>query len=153
MTQPPANRQDEAVERPWEDVATEVTEAIAAEIEPLIRRTADDIYERIMTGAQDYLAENLRFNLSSRLESAEREAARLRKENYDLNQALSAGAAVREKLVGALKAGRRAIGDHWAPNDCYATGPATGDEYRDLVECPACSFIAEFEALRDAGRL
>jgi len=36
----------------------------------------------------------------------------------------------------------RAIGDHHAPHDCYATGPMTGDPIADLVECPACSLIA-----------
>ena len=49
-------------------------------------------------------------------------------------------------LLAALHEGRRAIGDHFAPNDCYATGPLTGNHYRDLVECPACSFIAIYEA-------
>ncbi len=46
------------------------------------------------------------------------------------------------ELLLALEEGRRAIGDHSAPDDCYATGPMTGNGYRDLVECPACSFIA-----------
>ena len=50
------------------------------------------------------------------------------------------------ELLEALREGRRAIGDHFAPNDCYATGPLTGDNYRDLVQCPACSFIAMYEA-------
>lgn len=50
-------------------------------------------------------------------------------------------------LLAALHEGRRAIGDHFAPNDCYATGPMTGDEYRDLVQCPACSFIATYDAV------
>jgi hypothetical protein len=50
-------------------------------------------------------------------------------------------------LLAALHEGRRAIGDHYAPNDCYATGPMTGDEYRDLVQCPACSFIAMYDAV------
>lgn len=50
------------------------------------------------------------------------------------------------ELLEALHEGRRAIGDHHAPNDCYATGPLTGDEYRDLVQCPACSFIAMYDA-------
>lgn len=50
------------------------------------------------------------------------------------------------ELREALKEGRRAIGDHYAPNDCYATGPLTGDAHRDLVECPACSFIAMHDA-------
>lgn len=49
-------------------------------------------------------------------------------------------------LIEALHEGRRAIGDHFAPDDCYATGPMTGDEYRDLVQCPACSFIAMYDA-------
>jgi hypothetical protein len=50
------------------------------------------------------------------------------------------------KLEEALREGRRAIGEHFAPNDCYATGPLTGDSYRDLVECPACSFIKMHDA-------
>jgi hypothetical protein len=49
-------------------------------------------------------------------------------------------------LIAALHEGRRAIGDHFSPNDCYATGPMTGDEYRDLVQCPACSFIAMYDS-------
>lgn len=49
-------------------------------------------------------------------------------------------------LLKALHEGRRAIGDHFAPNDCYATGPVTGDAFRDLVQCPACSFIAMYDA-------
>ncbi|MFQ2854319.1 hypothetical protein ACK3YO_12635 [Aeromonas caviae] len=51
----------------------------------------------------------------------------------------------RDELLAALKEGRRAIGEHFAPNDCYATGPMTGDEFRDLVQCPACSFIAMYD--------
>jgi hypothetical protein len=59
---------------------------------------------------------------------------------------------VRAALVEALEEGRRAIGTHHAPHDCYATGPMTGDEFRDLVECPACSFIAKHDAaLKLAG--
>ena len=57
-----------------------------------------------------------------------------------------------DELVAALKEMRRAIGDHNAPNDCYATGPLTGDAYRDLVQCPACSALAAYEqAIRKAG--
>ena len=51
-------------------------------------------------------------------------------------------------LFAVLEEGRRAIGDHWAPNDCYATGPMTGDPIRDLIECPACSFIAMYDAVK-----
>jgi hypothetical protein len=52
-----------------------------------------------------------------------------------------------ERLEAALREARRAIGDHYAPNDCYATGPLTGDEYMDLVQCPACAFIATHERI------
>lgn len=52
-----------------------------------------------------------------------------------------------KRLIEALHEGRRAIGDHSAPNDCYATGPLTGDTYRDLIQCPACSFIGVYEAV------
>ena len=51
-----------------------------------------------------------------------------------------------KEMRAALAEGRRAIGDHWAPSDCYATGPLTGDPIRDLIECPACSFIAKYDA-------
>lgn len=49
-------------------------------------------------------------------------------------------------LLEALHEGRRAIGEHSVPSDCYATGPMTGDRIRDLVQCPACCFIAMYDA-------
>jgi DNA-binding FadR family transcriptional regulator len=51
------------------------------------------------------------------------------------------------ELLEALHEGRRAIGEHFAPDHCYATGPVTGDAFRDLVQCPACSFIAMYDAV------
>ena len=47
-----------------------------------------------------------------------------------------------QELEGALSEAKRAVGDHSAPDDCYSTGLLTGDPHCDLVECPACSFIA-----------
>lgn len=63
---------------------------------------------------------------------------------YEANARLIAAA---PELLEVLHEGRRAIGDHYAPSDCYATGPLTGDEFRDLVQCPACSFIAMYDAV------
>lgn len=60
---------------------------------------------------------------------------------------LAAAKARIAELEGALRSARRAIGDHNAPYDCYATGPLTGDPMADLVECPACSFLANVAAL------
>lgn len=45
---------------------------------------------------------------------------------------------MREALDELKIAAGRALGSHAAPYDCYATGPLTGDSYRDLVECPGC---------------
>lgn len=47
----------------------------------------------------------------------------------------------RDELLAALRSAKRAIGDHYAPDDCYATGPLTGDAFLDLVQCPACAFL------------
>ena len=86
------------------------------------------------------------------------EVARLRKSNelysFAMNTAgideLKRRADAAERRVGELEklmaAARRAIGDHHAPNDCYATGPMTGDEYLDLVQCPACAFLDQYAA-------
>lgn len=67
---------------------------------------------------------------------------------------LRAKADAAERRVGELEelmaAARRAIGDHHAPNDCYATGPLTGDEFLDLAQCPACAFLEQHEAITGA---
>jgi hypothetical protein len=50
------------------------------------------------------------------------------------------------EMLEALKIGRRAIGEHHKPSDCYATGPLTGNHFADLLQCPACLFIHMYEA-------
>jgi hypothetical protein len=52
----------------------------------------------------------------------------------------------RDELLAAL---RDVIGSHFAPNDCYSTGPMMGNAVYDLVRCPSCcglSLIEEIEA-------
>lgn len=49
-------------------------------------------------------------------------------------------------LIALVEAGRRVVGDHYAPNDCYATGPLTGDAYLDLIQCPSCAFLSLYDA-------
>jgi hypothetical protein len=53
----------------------------------------------------------------------------------------------------ALKEGRRATGEHFSPHDCYASGLITIDTWRDLVQCQACSFIAEHDAALAAAKV
>lgn len=57
----------------------------------------------------------------------------------------STSLAVSPEVVALIEELRRAIGSHSAPNDCYATGPMTGNDFRDLVQCPACSAIAMYD--------
>lgn len=114
--------------QPWEDVADDVTGAIEKAVKPLLKKAVDDIYGGLLDATQDYLKDNLAFNIASRIDCAEREAANARKRAAE--------------LLEVIKEARRAVGDHNAPDDCYATGPLTGDSFRDLVQCPACSFIA-----------
>jgi hypothetical protein len=51
------------------------------------------------------------------------------------------------EMLEALKIGRRAIGEHYAPDECYIIGPLTGNDYIDLVQCPACQFIHMYDAV------
>ena len=53
-----------------------------------------------------------------------------------------------ERQSERLKEFERAIGEHSAPEDCFATGPMTGDSFRDLIQCPACSALAIYRALK-----
>jgi hypothetical protein len=70
----------------------------------------------------------------------------LRKEwnEYCFNERVSLAA---PEMLEALKIGRRAIGEHYAPDECYIIGPLTGNDYIDLVQCPACQFIHMYDAV------
>lgn len=56
------------------------------------------------------------------------------------------------KLRALLNKADRAIGDHYAPSDCYSTGPLTGNLALDS-ECPACTYIAARQAAAEGGAL
>ena len=60
--------------QPWEDMADDVTGAIEKAVQPLIKKATDDIYAGLLETTQDYLKDNLAFNIASRISAAEREA-------------------------------------------------------------------------------
>jgi hypothetical protein len=69
--------------------------------------------------------------------------------------ALTLVADLAERAVGLeatvnrlIEATERAIGEHNAPDDCYATGPHTGNPIADLIVCPACVALNEIAASR-----
>ncbi len=66
--------------QPWEDVSADVCGAIQSAVQPLLKKAVDDIYGGLLDTTQDYLTENLAFNIASRIDTAEREAARDREQ-------------------------------------------------------------------------
>lgn len=64
--------------QPWEDIADDVTGAIEKAVQPLIKKATDDIYSGLLDATQDYLKDNLAFNIASRIDCAEREASNAR---------------------------------------------------------------------------
>lgn len=63
----------------WEDVADDVTGAIEKAVQPLLKKAVDDIYGGLLDTTQDYLKDNLAFNIASRISTAEREASDARR--------------------------------------------------------------------------
>ena len=78
----------------WEDVADDVTGAIEKAVQPLLKKAVDDIYSGLLDATQDYLKDNLAFNIASRIDAAEREAANDRQRAAVLTAAL-------EKIAGS----------------------------------------------------
>ena len=76
------------ISQPWEDVASDVTGAIEKAVQPLLKKAVDEIYSGLLDATQDYLTDNLAFNIASRIDAAEREAARDRQRCAALLEAL-----------------------------------------------------------------
>lgn len=79
--------------QPWEDVADDVTGAIEKAVQPLLKKAVDSIYAGLLDATQDYLRDNLAFNIAARIDTAERQAA------YDRQEAR----ALREELASTLE--------------------------------------------------
>lgn len=84
------------INQPWEDVASDVTDAIEKAVQPLLRKAVDEVYRGLLETTQDYLKENLAFNIASRIDSAESQAyadrlaaEKLKSRCYDLMAALT----------------------------------------------------------------
>jgi len=113
---------------------TETTKDLLAELDRLVTTMTNDDKSRVGTDMRKRFIERvniihiIREHVSASLAREAAQQARI------------------ERLLGLLNIATRAIGDHHAPHDCYATGPLTGDHYSDFLECPACSFTAALEA-------
>ena len=83
----------------WEEAAQQICEAVETATDKTVRKVCDDIYESVMETVQNYLKENVAFNLASTLAAYEREAVSLRKENARC-------ADIAERMAGALERSR-----------------------------------------------
>jgi len=72
------------INQPWEDVASDVTDAIEKAVQPLLKKAVDEVYSGLLETTQDYLKDNLAFNIASRIDAAEREAAHDRQQFHSL---------------------------------------------------------------------
>lgn len=57
----------------WSVVSGEVTADVERNLQPVIRRVSDELYERLLTTTQDYLTDNLEFNIGETIAAAHRE--------------------------------------------------------------------------------
>ena len=92
-----------------------------------------------------YESDDGRFTLHTDYAKLEAERDRLKQSNADSQHDMDRLIAERDALRGALERGRLAIGEHSAPEECYATGPLTGCAIQDLIVCPACAFIDAYD--------
>ena len=110
------------INQPWEDVADDVTGAIEKAVQPLIKQATDSIYAGLLDATQDYLRDNLAFNIAERINAAERQA------DYD-----------RRRFAELQSAIVRIAGDYQPDNDKQA--PLALSEMRqalwDLIQGPA----------------
>lgn len=64
----------------WDEVGEEVAKIIAEKARPVVERVGEDLYAHLLHSVEDYLADNLLFNLKSQLEVGERERVRMCRE-------------------------------------------------------------------------
>lgn len=57
----------------WSEVGQEVVAEIERKLRPVIQKLADELYDRLLFTAQDYLVDNALFNIGETIDSARRE--------------------------------------------------------------------------------
>lgn len=60
----------------WENVEDEALAAVQGVLAPAVKAATDQMYVDIMEAVQDYFIDNVKFNIASRIDCAEREAHR-----------------------------------------------------------------------------
>lgn len=58
----------------WDAVGDEVVAAILEKLKPALRKASETIYENLLYAAQDYLIDNVRWNIRAQIDAANRQA-------------------------------------------------------------------------------
>lgn len=107
---------------------SKIAGAIAAidigQLTPIIQKAADDFYERVLNTTEEYLRDNLEYNLKAHLAMLERENQRMRKELYDIDQIVGPCWGAPEKRIEALRSLDRARAELTALKYQIAFAPA-----------------------------
>jgi hypothetical protein len=80
------------------------------DFEPFIRRAADELYERILHSCEDYLRDNVEWNIGSHIAMLTRDNDRMRTELFEVDEALgclSLGQTARLRAIRETEERRR----------------------------------------------
>jgi hypothetical protein len=80
----------------WEAQATEAVAAVEESLRPLLRKASEGIYDDLLFTVQDYLLDNILYNVKSQIAAADRQA------NSDRQRAATEGARG-DRLEAALR--------------------------------------------------
>lgn len=150
MTTPPTNRpmtgvsrpepeRDGAVE-PWETGADVICAAMVERSAKSIKRVSEDLYEAMMNDVQDWLRENVTYNLSGELSRRDREIS-------DLKTRLATAERQRDERGRALKPFVLDYEEAWSPEE--NGGYVFPDDYE--IEHGATSItVGDLRAARQA---
>lgn len=72
----------------WDEVENEATAAMVRAAMPVLRQAADGFYAELLYSTEAFLADNVQFNLSAKLLTAERDAHDMRMKNLALEREL-----------------------------------------------------------------
>lgn len=125
----------------WDDVAAEVADVVAKAMAPTVRKASDDFYEGLMNTVQDYLADNITFNIASRLDAAERGR---RSEWERAERAEKASAMLLTVLIGAANTFRRYEVAHNAKGTVEGAQKAAANKHM-ADQCVAAITLARGE--------
>lgn len=73
------------------------------DFEPFVKQAADSLYERIMQSCEDYLRENVEWNIGSHISMLEHENQRMRTELWEVDRALGGVRLGHDGRVAAIK--------------------------------------------------